>query len=386
MALLTSPVTNTPSPTATTAIGNAAVFMGGNEDDPNGVAAAAQAAQNAPPPPPPFGGFGTQAEQDTNASADTQIQQFIQSTPGLGALDAAAGGAFSSWLVGQVGTLAGQGNTDPWTTIQNIINNPAQYGDAQAQAVFDQAFPGYNARIANGYGNNGGIAGYISYASQIQSTAAGVNLLPGTVTNQMIGNAWAGDVSANEFTDRLTDGYAAAVQAAQVPGFSDFMLQNYGVTTAGLASYYLNPTNTEAVLQNQYNAGIVNTAAEQVGLGEMSQAQAEEVGHFLGTTAGGGMPNAGIGQVSQGQAANTLTGNINGTGVNAVQLTQGYNNPNGPAEQQVSENTALAAATGNVTAGAQVALAEGSRTAAAKGGGGISQNASGATGLGFAQE
>ena len=63
-----------------------------------------------------------------------------------------------------------------------------------------------------------------------------------------------------------------------------------------------------------------------------------------------------------------------------------HSGANGPAEQQVSENTALAAATGNVTAGAQVALAEGSRTAAAKGGGGISQNASGATGLGFAQE
>ena len=89
----------------------------------NAVPAPAPSNGTATAPPQTFGGFGTQAEQDTNASADTQIQQFIQSTPGLGALDAAAGGAFSSWLVGQVGTLAGQGNTDPWTTIQNLITN-----------------------------------------------------------------------------------------------------------------------------------------------------------------------------------------------------------------------------------------------------------------------
>jgi len=248
--------------------------------------------------------------------------------------------------------------------------------------VFDQLFPGYQERIQTMGNNGGGLSSYITYASQITSIANGVHLLPGTVTPQMIGNAWGGDVSANEFTDRLTNGYASAVAAAQVPGFSDFMLQNYGVTTAGLASYYLNPDNAKNVLQNNYNASVTNSAAQQVGLGELTQAQGEEVGHFLSTSAGGGI--GGVGQVSQAQAANTFTGNIQGTGVNAVQLAQGYQN--GPAEQQVSTDTALAAATGNAPATAAVQLAAGSRTAAAHGGGGTSQNATGATGLGFAQE
>lgn len=326
----------------------------------------------------------TPSAQDTaNAangqSASQMLSSFLASVPGLSTLDPT--GALASWVNGQANTLAGQGlsSGDIVNTIESTINNPS--GDPQAQAVFDSIFPGYNQKIQNGTTNSDGsytgIAGYLQYANQVNAYAATAGLAPGTVTPADIGNLWAGNVSAGEVSDRITSAYTAASNTPQP--VQDFLQSTYGIGPGGIASFYLNPTNSLASLSS-VNTGI---AGVNSGFGSMTKAQSDALSAFLATPSSNGEN-----LVSSQQATQALTSNLgNGIQGSAAQLAAGGYESTLPGQSStgtVSADTLLSGLEGNASALQQTEHAQEARTAGAKGGGGAATTSNGAVGLGFA--
>src|SRR5665213_2704380 len=219
---------------------------------------------------PNFG--GTAAATSTASQSATATVDAWATSVGLGSL--------SPWINQQIQTLAGQGlaASDIYTQIGTTINTAPG---------FDQIMPGYNQRIKNGYTNTdantgAGIAGYMAYTQQLQAMAETAGLVPGTLTPTDIGNAWAGDVSTSEMSDRITTEYTNAVNA--LPAVQG-ELQNYGYTQSlspgQLASYYLNPENTTAQLQQQFNSAVAGSEGKLTGFGEIGQSQAYALQAFL---------------------------------------------------------------------------------------------------------
>lgn len=288
-------------------------------------------------------------------------------------------GNLSGWIVNQFQTLAGQGMTgaDISTFIQsNITQAPG----------FDQLMPGYNQRIKNGYTNTdpttgAGIAGYLAYRAQINAFAETAGLVPGTISNEDIGKAWAGDVSVQELNTRITTEYTNAINAA--PAIQN-ELKNYGYTnslSAGqLASYYLNPENTTTELQKQFNAATVGGEGTLTGFGEIGQSKAYALQAFLSS---GGQSN-----VSAPQAANFFTTNVaSGLSSIANMASTGFEQTQLGAAQGgpgvVSQDDLIAAAEGNAPAIQKVQRAAQTRSAGSAGGGGLSSTQSGVQGIGF---
>jgi hypothetical protein len=308
----------------------------------------------------------TSSAQSATATVDAQMQTF-----GLGSL--------AGWVNSQITLLAGQGMTagDIQTQIGATINNAPG---------FDAIMPGYNQRITNGYTNTdantgAGIAGYMAYRQQLQAMAETAGLVPGTLTSQDIGNAWAGDVSTSEMSDRITTEYTNAINAQpQIQA----ELQNYGYTqglsTGQLASYYLNPANTINTLQQQFNSAVAGGEGVTTGFGEIGQSQAYALQAFLS--------NSGQNQLSPEQAANFFSsspgsglaslGVMAASGFEQAQLGTAANGPGVVSQQQL-----LAAGEGNAQALQATQRAAQTRAAPSEGGGGFASDQGGVAGAGF---
>ena len=289
-------------------------------------------------------------------------------------------GSLSGWINSQWQTLVGQGISDPTSQIETTINTAPG---------FDQLLPGYNQRIANGYTNTdpntgAGIAGYMAYTQQLNAMAETAGLVPGTLTATDIGNAWAGDVSTNEMSDRITTEFTNAVNAQPA---IQAELQNYGYTQSlspgQLASYYLNPDNTTNQLQQQFNAATVGGEGTLTGFGEIGQSQAYALQAFLS--------NSGQNNLSASQGANFFTGSL-GNGLNSIaamsnagfeqaQLGTSATGPGVVTQQQL-----LGAAEGNASALAATQRAAQTRAAPGMGGGGLEASQSGVTGAGYGSQ
>jgi hypothetical protein len=308
--------------------------------------------------------------QATGQSATSSVDAWATSV-GLGSL--------SGWINSQITTYAGQGMnaSDIASTIASTINTAPG---------FDAILPGYNQRIANGYTNTdantgAGIAGYMAYVQQLQAMAETAGLVPGTLTATDIGNAWAGDVSTYEMSDRITTEYTNAINAQpQIQA----ELQNYGYTqglsTGQLASYYLNPANTINTLQQQFNSAVAGGEGVTTGFGEIGQSQAYALQAFLS--------NSGQNQLSPEQAANFFSsspgsglaslGVMAASGFEQAQLGTAANGPGVVSQQQL-----LAAGEGNAQALQATQRAAQTRAAPSEGGGGFASDQGGVAGAGF---
>ena len=313
---------------------------------------------------------GTLASEQIQGAASAQIDAWATSI-GLGSL--------SGWINDQIKTLAGLGMnaSDIASTINSTINTAPG---------FDALMPGYNQRIANGYTNTdaqtgAGIAGYLAYRQQVQAMAETAGMVPGTISAQMIGNAWAGDVSTTELSERITQEYTNAVNA--MPAVQQ-QLQAYGyvsgISPGQLASYYLNPANTVNALQQQFNAAEVGAEGVLTGFGQLGQSQAYALQAFLS--------NQGQNNLSAPQAANFFAGPL-GNGLNSLAMMEqtGFSKPQlgtaptGPGV--VSSDQLIAAGEGNASDVAAVQRAAQTRAAPAAGGGGFSADQAGVGGAGF---
>lgn len=306
----------------------------------------------------------------TQQSATSTVDAWAQSV-GLGAL--------SGWINQQIQTLAGQGmdSSDIASQISTTINTAPG---------FDAIMPGYNQRIANGYTNTdadtgAGIAGYMAYVQQVQAMAETAGLVPGTITAQDIGNAWANDVSTNELSTRITTEYTNAVNA--LPAVQN-ELENYGyvqgITPGQLASYYLNPENTTAQLQQQFNAAQAGAQGVLTGFGEIGQSQAYALQAFL--------TNGGQNNLSSTQAAGFFSSSL-GNGLNSLASMEqsGFTNAqlgtsaNGPGV--ITQQELLSAGEGNAQALQAVQRAAQTRAAPSSGGGGFASDQNGVAGVGY---
>lgn len=288
-------------------------------------------------------------------------------------------GALAPWINAQVTTLAGlgMGASDIAQTINSTINTAPG---------FDALMPGYNQRIANGFTNTdantgAGIAGYLGYRQQIRAMAETAGMVPGTISAQDIGNAWAGDVSTTELSARITTEYTNAVNA--LPGVQS-ELQNYGFTaglTPGqLASYYLNPANTVNQLQQQFNSAVIGGEGVLTGFGEIGKSQAYALQAFLS--------NQGQNNLGSTQAANFFAGPL-GSGLNSIaamaqsgfEAPQLGTAPNGPGV--VNQGQLIGAGIGNTPDLLAVQRAAQTRSAPSKGGGGFAADQGGVPGAGY---
>lgn len=326
------------------------------------------------------------ANQTQLQSAKKQISTFLSGVPGLSQLDPT--NALSSWMVGQAQTLAGLGMSpsDILNTIESTINQPSN--DPTALAVFNSIFPGYNEKIQAGTtnampGGGSGILGYIQYANQIQQYAQTAKLTPGTITAQDIGSLWAGDVSANEVSDRLTMAASNANLAMSNPAVGTF-LQSQGLNSSTLTSYYLNPANTLQSI-NAVNTGI---GGAESGFGQMSDAQAASLASFLANPG-----TNGVAAVTTQQAEGQLTQNL-GNGMtsaagmaNAGFETAGLGTSGSAANPGVvSGNQILGAVEGNQADVVAARRATETRTAGSSGGGGFAAGNQGVSGAGYGSQ
>jgi hypothetical protein len=224
----------------------------------------------------------------------------------------------------------------------------------------------------------------MGYVQQLNAMAETAGLVPGTLTATDIGNAWAGDVSTNEMSDRITTEFTNAVNAQPA---IQAELQNYGYTQSlspgQLASYYLNPDNTTNQLQQQFNAATVGGEGTLTGFGEIGQSQAYALQAFLS--------NSGQNNLSASQGANFFTGSL-GNGLNSIaamsnagfeqaQLGTSATGPGVVTQQQL-----LGAAEGNASALAATQRAAQTRAAPGMGGGGLEASQSGVTGAGYGSQ
>lgn len=288
-------------------------------------------------------------------------------------------GALAGWINSQIQLYAGQGmsTSDISSMISSTINKAPG---------FDAIMPGYNQRIANGFTNTDastgtGIAGYMAYTQQVRAYAETAGLVPGTITAQDIGNSWANDVSTSELSDRITNEYVNAVNAAPT---IQKQLEAYGyvqgLSHGQLASYYLNPENTVNQLQQQFNAATVGAEGTLTGFGQLEKSKAYALQAFLS--------NSGTSTMSPTQAANFFSSNVaQGTGSLAAMAQTGFEKAqlgaaaNGPGV--VSQDKLLQAGMGNANAVLDVQRAAQTRAAPSAGGGGLEASQSGVGGVGF---
>lgn len=342
----------------------------------------------------PVGGTGTTQQGGTLTNIGGTLIDQNGNVPGqapnitgiTAAVDAWANsvglGALSGWINSQIATLAGQGmgESDIATVISSTINKAPG---------FDALMPGYNQRIANGFTNTdantgAGIAGYLAYRQQLQAMAETAGMVPGTLSNELIGNAWANDASTTEMSERITTEYTNAVNSLPAVQAE---LQNYGYTAGlspgQLASYYLNPANTVTQLQQQYNSAVVGGEGVLTGFGEIGKSQAYALGAFLS--------NQGQNTLGAPQAANFFAGPLGAgmasigamaqTGFEQAQLGTA---PNGPGV--VNQAQLIGAGEGNTPDLLAVQRAAQTRAAPSLGGGGFAADQAGAVGAGFGSQ
>lgn len=340
------------------------------------------------------GGNGPPTPTGLPPASYTQTDQQIISE----ALSSVGLGAMSSWANGLMTTLIGQGMdfSDAQNYLLSSLNAPKDANgqiDQAALDAFNAAFPGFNQRIVNGYSNGdpgdtnplGALGAYISYNTQLQEMANAAGLPTGFMSGTEIGNLWAGDVSTDEVSTRINQGWADYNSAPQQT--KNFLENDLGISAGSMVAYYLNPDNALPAIQQSFNTASVQAGAQIAGFDNaLSQSTAAQVAAFLQSgTDSNGMPS----QVNASQIASQLGESI-GPGLgSAAQLAQAGFEQQLPgqlgSEQTVNEGQLLGASLeGNAADVAAVTKATGSRTAKSQGGGGFTTTAEGAVGLGYA--
>lgn len=249
------------------------------------------------------------------------------------------------------------GNVDPSQVVLDLQNQP----------VFDKRFPGLKERTAAGF-DAMSVSDYLSYETQAQQQARALGLPDGFMTSQEIGSLIAGNVSPNELSDRLNNVYVVANNST--PEVKAQLKAYFGadITPGGLAALALDPTKAEPLLQQQLTAAQLGGAGVSAGLGAVTKGTAMEIAQTGITQAG---IQSGIGQIAPlapletalpGQTTNTATGaNV----VSVDQLAKGQFLSSQPDQRALQ-------------------VAQESRTAPFKSGGGDIATQKGVVGLGSA--
>lgn len=191
-------------------------------------------------------------------------------------LPAAQGGDALATLTQLLNTY-GLGGLIPWVQQQLI-------GGADAtqiavllpqQPAFQQRFPGIAQRQANGLPPISP-ADYVNYEDSLAQLYRSAGLPQGfydspTDVANLIGN----DVSINEMTARVQQGYVAALTAPQA--VRDQLHTLYNVSQGGLAAFFLDPNTAAPLLQQEFQSAVVAGTAQQAGYQQLDVATAKQL-------------------------------------------------------------------------------------------------------------
>jgi hypothetical protein len=246
-----------------------------------------------------------------------------------------------------------------WGEVTNGVSSAQMLLDMYQTPQFQQRFPGIAIRQAKGLPAISP-ADYVSYEDSMTQLENQYGLPQGTYDNpaaigEMIGN----DVSINEATARIQNGYAQVATAA--PEVRAAFAANFGAAGDGaLAAYMMDESRSVPVLEQQV------TAAQLQGTAAMSSI---DVNGQLAMK----LAQAGISQ-SQMQ---TAAGNVE-------QQQALFNQNPGEANAPTQAQGIQAQLGTDAQAAAEVAQAQSARASAFKGGGGAESDQYGAEGVGSA--
>lgn len=136
--------------------------------------------------------------------------------------------------------------------------------DLQKTATWNNRFPGWNARVANGF-NQLTVGEYLNLENQYHRILSASGLPAGFYDDPSdFGNFIAKNVSPDEIQGRVT---AAVTLANQVdPTARNLLSRFYGVGTGDIAAYFLDANRAMPALDKQFRAVSVGAWAERNGL------------------------------------------------------------------------------------------------------------------------
>jgi len=255
--------------------------------------------------------------------------------------------------------------TFAWGEITGNVDPSQVVLDLQNQPVFNNRFPGLKERTAAGF-DAISVSDYINYETAALQQARALGLPEGFMSKQEIGSLIAGNVSADELSNRLNNVYVVANNST--PEVKAQLKAYFGadITPGGLAALALDPKKAEPILQQQLTAAQLGGAGVSAGLGAVSKGTAMEIAQ-TGITQSG--IQSGIGQIAPLAALETaLPGQTTNAGANTVDVDQ---LAKGQFLSSAADQRALQ-------------VAQESRLAPFKGGGGSVATQKGVVGLGSA--
>lgn len=147
--------------------------------------------------------------------------------------------------------------------------------DIQKSQAFQRRFPGYNARISNGF-NAISIRDYLALEDSYRSIMANAGLPAGFYDDPADMGQWiAKNVSPAEIEGRVR----LAVDAAKGidPTMRNLMSQFYGLSTGDVAAYFLDPNRALPTIEHQYKSANVASWAARSGYQVTDMARYEQL-------------------------------------------------------------------------------------------------------------
>lgn len=201
---------------------------------------------------PPSGAFSASAILDNLIFTATGISGLGGWALGLSNLGASAKEIIQSLRYGTDASEAGQ----------------------RAYASYLSAYPKMNEFISQGIfaGENPELQ-YQSYRNTVKEAAARYNINSTLVANDKIADYISGRSSAAEIVNRMN--IAASAVATTPPDTLSVLRDYYGVQNGDLISFYLDPSATEAQLQQRYTAAQIGSEAIRQDYGNIGVGTAE---------------------------------------------------------------------------------------------------------------
>jgi hypothetical protein len=147
--------------------------------------------------------------------------------------------------------------------------------ELEKTAAFKKRFPGYAQRIANGY-NAISLGDYLNLENTYHRILQESGMPAGFYDDPSDFGKWIADnTSPDEIQTRVQ---MATAEAQKIdPTTRNLLTQFYGMGTGDLASYFLDPKRSLPVIERQYKAADIATAAAQAGFKVTSMGRYENL-------------------------------------------------------------------------------------------------------------
>ena len=136
--------------------------------------------------------------------------------------------------------------------------------ELEQTGAFKKRFPGFAKRVQNGY-NALSLGDYLQLENQYHRILQGAGMPAGFYDDPSDFANWiANDVSPDEIQTRVQ---AATTAAQQIdPTMRNLMAKFYGLSTGDVAAYFLDQKRALPVIERQFNAAQIATAASRSGI------------------------------------------------------------------------------------------------------------------------